>query len=175
MTPLSDTPRHASYDVVIIGGAIMGSSTAWWLTQLGFDGRVLVVERDPGYEACSTAHTNSCIRQQFSEDLNIRLSQFTAEFIGSLSTHIGDDRAPDLKVQNYGYLYLADTEVFVDVLRRNQKVQRAAGAEPTRVPARGQRRPGELHDRLRDDPRTVARLGGGLCRSARTGRRQLHR
>ena len=137
MTPLSDTPRHASYDVVIIGGAIMGSSTAWWLTQLGFDGRVLVVERDPGYEACSTAHTNSCIRQQFSEDLNIRLSQFTAEFIGSLSTHIGDDRAPDLKVQNYGYLYLADTEVFVDVLRRNQKVQRAAGAE-TRLMTRGE-------------------------------------
>ena len=37
-------PARDSYDVVIIGGAIMGSSTAWWLTQMGFAGRVLVVD-----------------------------------------------------------------------------------------------------------------------------------
>ena len=51
MAVFDSTPKHVSYDVVIIGGAIMGSSTAWFLTENpDFDGRVLVVERDPSYE-----------------------------------------------------------------------------------------------------------------------------
>ncbi len=33
------TPTRSSYDVVIVGGAVFGSSLAWWLTQTpGFDG-----------------------------------------------------------------------------------------------------------------------------------------
>ncbi|MFN5998302.1 MAG: NAD(P)/FAD-dependent oxidoreductase [Paracoccaceae bacterium] len=122
-------PGHDSYDVVIIGGAIMGSSTAWWLTQMGFTGRVLVVERDPSYEKAATALSFSCIRQQFSTELNIRISQFGAEFVQSLPQRMGgDDRVPELKIQNFGYLYLADGEDFAGVLRANQAVQAAAGA-----------------------------------------------
>lgn len=122
-------PKHGSYDVVIIGGAIMGSSTAWWLTELGFTGRILVLERDPAYAQAGTTHTNSCIRQQFSTELNIRISQFGADFVQNLAAHMRDDRVPDLRIQNFGYLYLADTDAFADVLRRNAQVQRAAGAE----------------------------------------------
>ncbi|KNG93447.1 NAD(P)/FAD-dependent oxidoreductase [Pseudaestuariivita atlantica] len=123
-------PRHDTYDVIIIGGAIMGSSTAWFLTETpDFDGRVLVVERDMTYAACSTAHTNSCMRQQFSETLNVQISQFAADFVTNLRDRIGDDRVPDQTIQSYGYLYLADTEGFAATLRENQKVQLAAGAE----------------------------------------------
>ncbi|MGR3433981.1 MAG: NAD(P)/FAD-dependent oxidoreductase [Shimia sp.] len=122
-------PRHASYDVVIVGGAIMGSSVAWWLTELGFDGRVLVVERDPSYAACSTAHTNSCMRQQFSTELNIRISQFAAEFIRDFRASMGGDpRVPDIPFDRFGYLYLADTEGFAATLRANQRLQVAYGA-----------------------------------------------
>lgn len=128
---MKNVAENSSYDVVIIGGAIMGSSLAWWLTQTyGFNGSVLVIERDPSYEWCSTAHTNSCIRQQFSTELNIRISQFTAAFIKDLRAHMGgDERVPNLDIQSYGYLYLADTDAFADVLRANQQVQLAAGAE----------------------------------------------
>ncbi|MEM1235856.1 MAG: FAD-dependent oxidoreductase, partial [Pseudomonadota bacterium] len=77
-------PQHSTYDIVIVGGAMMGSSTAFWLTKMGFQGRVLVIEMDPTYAACSTAHTNSCIRQQFSNELNIRISQTTAHFIRNI-------------------------------------------------------------------------------------------
>ncbi len=124
-------PQKAAYDVVIIGGAIMGSSTAWFLTDNpDFDGSVLVVERDPSYEASSTAHTNSCMRQQFSTELNIRISQFAADFVKTLRERMGGDtRVPELTIQNYGYMYLADTPEFADVLRSNQEVQLAAGAE----------------------------------------------
>ena len=129
-TGFSDTPSKSAYDVVIIGGAMMGSSTAWFLTDNpDFNGSVLVIERDPSFEACSTAHTNSCVRQQFSEELNVRISQFTADFIKNIRTYMGgDERVPELRIHSYGYLYLADNEAFADVLRENQKVQRAAGA-----------------------------------------------
>lgn len=125
------TPSRASYEVVIIGGAIMGSAAAWFLTDTpDFDGSVLVVERDPSYQRSSTAHTNSCMRQQFSTELNIRISQFAAAFVKTLRARMGGDpRVPELAIQNYGYLYLADTQAFADVLRENQKIQLAAGAE----------------------------------------------
>jgi glycine/D-amino acid oxidase-like deaminating enzyme len=121
---------HNHYDVVIVGGAIMGSSTAWWLTRMpDFNGRVLVVERDPTYAKAATSLSFSCIRQQFSTELNIRISQFGADFVQSLRARMGgDDRVPDLKIQNFGYLYMADTPDFADVLRANHKVQAAAGA-----------------------------------------------
>lgn len=129
-TGFAPTPSRTSYDVVIVGGAIMGSSTAWFLTDNpDFDGSVLVVERDPSYEKCSTAHTNSCMRQQFSTELNVRISQFAADFVKNLRHYMGDDsRVPELSIRAFGYMYLADTEGFADVLRANQKVQLAAGA-----------------------------------------------
>lgn len=129
MQGFQSEPQHVTYDVVIIGGAIMGSSTAWWLKRLGFAGRVLVIERDPTYEKAATTLSFSCIRQQFSTELNIRISQFGADFVQSLRQQMGgDDRVPELKIQNFGYLYLADTEEFANVLRANQAVQAAAGA-----------------------------------------------
>ena len=125
------TPQHTHYDVVIVGGAIMGSSTAWFLTDnADFQGRVLVVERDMTFAACSTAHTNSCMRQQFSTDLNVRISQFAADFVKNIRERMGGDmRVPELGIRNFGYMYLADTDEFADVLRDNIAVQHAAGGE----------------------------------------------
>ncbi len=127
---LATQPAMSSYDVVIIGGAIMGSSTAWFLTDNpDFNGSVLVVEKDPTYEKAATTLTNSCIRQQFSTALNVQISQFGADFIKNLRQYMGgDDRVPVLSIRNFGYLYLADSESFANTLRENQKVQRAAGA-----------------------------------------------
>lgn len=128
---MQTAPQKSSYDIVIIGGAIMGSSTAWFLSDnADFNGSVLVVERDPSYEFCSTAHTNSCMRQQFSNELNVRISQFAADFVKNLRDYMGgDERVPELSIQDYGYLYLSDNDRFSEVLRQSQKVQLAAGAE----------------------------------------------
>lgn len=127
---LDTKPKKAAYDVVIVGGAIYGSSTAWFLmNNPDFDGSVLVVERDPSYSMCSTAQTNSCIRQQFSAQINVRISQFAAEFINNFRDYMGNDPAvPNLSIQNYGYMYLANTDAFADTLAQNQKMQLAAGA-----------------------------------------------
>ncbi len=124
------SPQRKSYDVVIVGGAMLGSSTAWFLSHNpDFRGSVLVVERDPSYEFSATAHTNSCIRQQFSTAINVKISQFGVDFIKNFKTYMGpDERLPQPTIQSFGYLYLAGTQEFADVLQATQKLQAANGA-----------------------------------------------
>ena len=124
------TPAHDKYDVIIIGGAIMGSSTAWFLSQNpDFNGTILVVEKDQKYEFCSSAHTTSCIRQQFSTKLNVEISQFAANFINNFQEYMENDlRVPKLAIKSFGYMYLAADEDFAKNLRSNQEVQAASGA-----------------------------------------------
>jgi glycine/D-amino acid oxidase-like deaminating enzyme len=60
-----------SYDVVIIGGGVTGSATAYFLAaEDAFDGSVLVVERDPTYQHAPSARATGGIRQQFSTPEN---------------------------------------------------------------------------------------------------------
>ncbi|KIT16750.1 NAD(P)/FAD-dependent oxidoreductase [Jannaschia aquimarina] len=116
-------------DVIIVGGAIMGSSLAWWLTELGHPPqRITVVERDPTYAACGTAFTNSCIRMQFGNPLNVALSRFGVEFLRAFPTRLGDDRVPPIQLHEFGYLYLAGTDAQADRLCAALAVQTEAGA-----------------------------------------------
>lgn len=123
------TSMQNHYDVIIVGGAMYGSSVAWWLSRNpDFDGSVLVVERDFSYACASTSHTNSCIRQQFSNKANIAVSQFGAEFIHGFRDFMQDDEAPQILLQSFGYMYLADTDDFAASLREQQRIQSALGA-----------------------------------------------
>ena len=130
MAHTAETPRKTSYDVVIVGGAMLGSSTAWFTSSNpDFDGSILVVERDPTYEFTSTSHTNSCMRQQFSAAINVQISQFAAEFVKNFQDFMGGDpRVPEVVLQSYGYMYLADTEDFAKTLRESQAIQNSLGA-----------------------------------------------
>ena len=130
LPPIISTPARDSYDVVVVGGAMIGSSIAWHLSaNPDFNGSVLVVERDPTYEWCSTTHTNSCIRQQYSTEINIRISQYGVECIKNFRDILGGDPdIPDIPLQSFGYMYLADNEAFANVLRENQKLQASLGA-----------------------------------------------
>lgn len=130
LKPIVSGPARPSYDVIIVGGAIIGSSVACFLSlNEDFDGSILAVEKDSSYENSSTAHTNSCMRQQFSNELNVRMSQFAAEYVRNFRDHLGGDpQIPELAVDHFGYMYLADTEPFAETLRKNQKVQASFGA-----------------------------------------------
>lgn len=133
LAPITQKPTRSSYDVVIVGGAMLGSSIAWFLSDNpDFDGSVLVVERDTTYEFTSTVHTNSCMRQQFSQEVNVRVSQFAAEFVKNFRDFMGnDDRVPDVPLHSFGYLFLAGTENTASILKDNQKAQASwdAGTE----------------------------------------------
>jgi len=123
-------PQRQAYDVVIVGGAMIGASVAWHLAaDPDFDGSVLVVERDPSYVNSGTAHTNSCVRQQFSHAINVQISRYATEFIRDFPVRIGDAEAPEIHLHNFGYMYLAASDTAAAVLRENQQVQAACGAQ----------------------------------------------
>lgn len=128
-TPSPASPARNAYDVVIVGGAMIGSAVAWWTAQdPAFHGRILVVERDPSFEFASTSHTNSCIRQQFGAEINVRISQFGAAFIRGFAAAVGDPHAPEIALRPFGYLYLAASEDGAALLRERQALQAGLGA-----------------------------------------------
>lgn len=122
---------------VIAGGGMIGASVAWWLSRMeGFDGTVHVIEMDPSYANASSTHTNSCMRQQFGSEINIRLSQFTADFIRDFR-RLMPPGAPDIPVNTFGYMYLATSAEQEAALRAAQALQAACGAR-TRILSRDQ-------------------------------------
>lgn len=118
-----------NYDVVIVGAAAMGSSTAHFLAaNPDFTGSILLIERDPSYTFSATALSSSSIRHQFSTDINIQLSMFGTEFIKSFGDACEvDGQKPDLQFHENGYLYLID-EKNKHTLIDNHERQKALGA-----------------------------------------------
>ncbi len=120
-------PEH--YDVVIVGGGAVGSSSAYWLTaDPAAKRRVLVVERDPTYARASTTLSLGSIRQQFSTEENIRLSTFGMHFLKHLGDYLAvDGETPEVSYLERGYLFLA-SEAGLPVLEANHRLQRGLGA-----------------------------------------------
>jgi FAD-dependent oxidoreductase domain-containing protein 1 len=114
------------YDVVIIGGAIVGSSVAYYLREEGFSGSIALVERDPQFVQAATTLSCASIRQQFSIPENIRLSQFTLGLFRRLKEEFGADA--DIGFRENGYLILS-SDGGLPVLRANHAAQEAEGAD----------------------------------------------
>ncbi len=128
--PLAAEPKRKAYDVVICGGAVIGSATAYFLAMNpDFNGSVLVVEKDSSYRFCATTLSTSAIRQQYSNPINVRISQFGVEFIRNFHANVEvDGEAPVIGFHENGYLYLA-TEAGLDLLRENAAIQQENGAD----------------------------------------------
>jgi FAD-dependent oxidoreductase domain-containing protein 1 len=117
-----------SADVVIVGGAVMGSAVAYYLGQLGAfpPGRVVIVEKDMSFATASTALSAGGIRGQFSTPENIALSQVTLALLRNLKETFGPEADVSFKEQGYLLLASAGGEA---ILRSNNEVQRAAGTD----------------------------------------------
>ena len=96
-------------DVVIVGGAVMGAATAYYLTHLEPSLRVTVVERDPTYRQSSTMLSDGNVRIQFNLEENIRMSQFGLDALEDFGERMAvGDWKPDPAPGHQGNLFLTD-------------------------------------------------------------------
>ncbi|MBZ9814560.1 NAD(P)/FAD-dependent oxidoreductase [Mesorhizobium sp. CA7] len=163
--PPYKAPSRNAYDIVIVGGAVIGSSTAYWLSQaLGSGASILVVERDSSYEFSSTALSTSAIRQQYSNPINVKISQFGIEIIRGFQERMApfytNEPAPDLGFKEHGYLYCCSPEG-VNAARERVELQRSLGAHTVFL------EPGALKERF--PWLNVDDLGGGSWGSREEG------
>ena len=119
-----------SFDVVCIGGAMIGSAVAYFLTESpDFDGSVAVIEPDPSYDKASSSRAQNSIREQFSQPVNIQISQFGLDFIDRFheNTQV-DGESPELNYRGTGYLFLARDDDDLQRFEEQMAVQHQEGA-----------------------------------------------
>lgn len=117
------------FDVVIIGGGVIGSSAAYFLgAQSDFTGSIAVIEKDPTYAEAATPRSAGGIRLQFSTAENVLISQFGAAFIKAADQHLGvGGEGAGVEFREQGYLFLA-TGAGLKILLANQRLQHELGA-----------------------------------------------
>ena len=115
-------------DVVIAGGGVVGSSSAWRLRQDGFTGRIVVVERDPCYARASSFLAMGGIRQQFCTPVTVQMVRFSVELWKVFDAVLGvPGQRPRAWFRQRGYLFLAD-EAAAERVRARYELERRAGA-----------------------------------------------
>jgi sarcosine oxidase subunit beta len=123
-TAVSSNELPSGADVVVIGAGIMGCSAAFHLSAAGA-GAVLVLDREDAVGRGSTGACAGGFRQQFTSEVNIRLSQASVPMI----LGFGDEHGIPVPVSQDGYLFLArDEPSWADFLR-GVELQRSLGVE----------------------------------------------
>ncbi|HLV00351.1 MAG TPA: FAD-binding oxidoreductase [Acidobacteriota bacterium] len=110
------------YEVVIVGAGIIGLSIAYNLAKEGCTD-ILVMEKEPAWITGSSARANGGFRQQFSTEINIRLSQLSLPVFETFEEEFGID----IGLRQYGYLFLASSQKVLELLDANRKLQLQLG------------------------------------------------
>jgi glycine/D-amino acid oxidase-like deaminating enzyme len=121
------TRKH--FDILIIGGGIVGSSVAYFLKQRDASLDVAVIEPDPTYEFASTVRASGGARRLFSCPENVEMSNFSIDFIKRFpETMAVDGEAAHIGWVEQGYLFIVDDKN-MRMLEENAQTQTSLGAE----------------------------------------------
>ena len=118
----ADLPGSA--EVVIIGGGVMGASTAYHLASAGMRD-VIILEREDLLGQGATGRCAGGVRYQFATEVNIRLSLASLPMLERFREEIGFDP----QYRQCGYLFVLTTRDEVAAFRRNLALQRSLGVE----------------------------------------------
>lgn len=113
-------PKHS--EIVVIGGGVMGASTAYHLAQRGMHD-VALLEKEPFFGTGATGRCAGGVRYQFSTEVNIRLSQASLPMLDRFEEEMG--QAIDRR--HCGYFFLLTREADVAQFRQNVALQHRLG------------------------------------------------
>ena len=100
-----------SYDIIIIGGGIMGSATAYYLISADPTLTIAVVERDPTYAQASTTLSMANVRTQFSLKENVQISQYAIQMLQTFEEDMAvNGESPKIYFRQEGNLFLVAAE-----------------------------------------------------------------
>ncbi|MBA3583481.1 MAG: FAD-binding oxidoreductase [Gemmatimonadetes bacterium] len=114
-------------DVVIVGAGIVGASVAWHLAERGCRD-VIVLERGEGPGEGSTGRATGGFRAQFDSEINVRLSLLARRKL----LRFEEDTGVTPGYAPCGYLFLAQSQKDLQILRAALAVQRDAGLGESR-------------------------------------------
>lgn len=116
-------------DVLVVGGAVMGASVAFWLTRMKPGLSVLVVEQDPSFAHAATALSVASIRQQFTTAVNVEISRFGIGFIRDIAGSLGQAGGiTSLGLKENGYLFVTSNDAAAELMHEVAAMQRGLGA-----------------------------------------------
>jgi len=110
--PTEDTfPKTA--DAVVIGGGIVGTATAFWLSRAGLD--TVLVEMREGRSTLTTPNSIESFRAQFTEPAMAEIAVPSIEIFENFAEVVGISDI-DLSIHHQGYLFVTDdSEMIPDV------------------------------------------------------------
>jgi sarcosine oxidase subunit beta len=111
-------------DIVIIGGGVMGTSTAYHLVARG-QCNVILLEKEDFFGLGATGRCAGGVRYQFGTEVNIRLSILSLPMLDRFKDEIGQV----IDYRKIGYLFLLTTQSEVNTFRQNVALQNRLGAE----------------------------------------------
>ncbi len=117
-----ELPKTA--EVVIVGGGVMGVSTAYHLARRGVRD-VVLLEREAFLGHGSTGRCAGGVRYQFATEVNIRLSLVSIPMLEHFREEVGIDAG----YRPVGYLFLLTREEDVKAFRHNVDLQRRLGVQ----------------------------------------------
>jgi sarcosine oxidase subunit beta len=115
-------PRTA--DIVIIGGGVMGASTAYHLAKRGVK-NILLLEKEQFYGQGATGRCAGGVRYQFSTEINVRLSQISLPMLERFEAEIGQP----VDYRHCGYLILLSDQKDLAQYEMNVRLQNRLGVD----------------------------------------------
>src|SRR5258706_2863117 len=98
-----------TYDVIIVGGGVMGCATAYYLLKSDPRLHVAILEMDPTYEKSSTVLSDGNTRIQFNIKENIQMSQYGLEVLKTFPEEFEvNGERPDPAFRQQGNLFVLD-------------------------------------------------------------------
>lgn len=114
----------ARAQIVVIGGGVMGASTAYHLAEAGAKD-VLLLERTAHLEDSATSRCAGGVRHQFASEVNIRLSKSSLAMLARFKDEIGVDPL----YRQCGYIFVLTEPTDVEAFKVNVELQRSLGVE----------------------------------------------